>query len=470
MTVNASDREELLRLILSDGILRRSAEQPVLSRDGSSARWMLDTLSVSMGPRGAELAGRCLLELLERFDGRQIATYGITGVPLLQSAVLQSGGRAHGSLKRIEGRVDPLEPTILLDDSVSSGLSMREGTAFLEEAGLRVEGGVVLVRFGWDTGFARMRERGYHMEAVFDVWLDLMHNMDDEPKVNRNPTRWVREIPWDEQQAPEGLHPAHLARLAMDVYLGSGRIPRPPLRMDADYDARGGVWVSLRDRQEIYQRYARDGFWTFPWETPASAPEDVLRAALQTAKSLGEDAAKARRILERSHIAVTFFTKLEKCHAGQLDNDRYGMVVCSRERPWQMGGALPRMPGIDKECEQLTHAHQKNAKLLSFEPYDIYRHELCKAVEPGAQWQPSGVPLQRTRSCYSEAGKRAAARALDILRALTADSAEIGPQLADDLFPATLDSVYCDRISEWTSTGMRRLGDYAAGSRYPDAG
>ena len=131
-------------MILSDGILYRSARQPVLSRDGSSARWMLDTLAVSMRPRGAELAGRCLLDLLRRFDGRQIATYGMTGVPLMQSAIMQSGGRyhglivrkekkAHGSLKRIEGRIDPLEPTILLDDSVSSGLSMREGTEFLDK-------------------------------------------------------------------------------------------------------------------------------------------------------------------------------------------------------------------------------------------------------------------------------------------------------------------------------------------------
>src|SRR5579885_3125355 len=146
MTTYANDREELLRFILRDGILYRSPKQPVLSRDGSSARWMLDTLSVSMQPRGAELAGRCLLHLLAKFDGRQIATYGMTGVPLMQSAVLQSGGRyhglivrkevkAHGSLKRIEGRIDPHEPTILLDDSVSSGLSMREGTGLLEAAG-----------------------------------------------------------------------------------------------------------------------------------------------------------------------------------------------------------------------------------------------------------------------------------------------------------------------------------------------
>ncbi len=241
---------------------------------------MLDTLSVSMQPRGAELAGRCLLELMQKFEGRQIATYGLTGVPLMQSVVLQSGGRyhglivrkerkAHGSLKRIEGRIDFEEPTILLDDSISSGISMLEGTAFLEEAGLRVEGGVALVRFGWDGGFARMRERGYHMEAVFDVFQDLMERMDGEPKINPNPTRWVREFPWSEHQAPEDLHPAHLARLTIDAYLTDRMLPRPPLRMDANYDSSGGVWVSLRDRDEVYQRYARDGFWTFPGETRA---------------------------------------------------------------------------------------------------------------------------------------------------------------------------------------------------------
>ena len=454
MTKNATDREELLRLILLDGILRRSPSQPILSRDGTSARWMLDTLSVSLRPRGAALAGRCLLNLLEKFDGRQIATYGMTGMPLMQSIVLQSGGRyhglvvrkekkTHGSLKRIEGMIDPREPTILVDDSVSSGLSMREGTEFLEEAGLRVEGGVALVRFGYDAGFGRMRERGYHMEAVFDVWRDLMENMADEAKLTGNPTRWVRDFPWSEQQAREGLHPAHLARLAIEVYLDCGQLPRPPLRMDDDYDSTGGVWVSLRDRKEIYHRYARDGFWTFPGEVAAQAPEEVLRAALQAAKGLGDDAAEARRILERSQIAVTFFTALEKCHPGQLDNDRYGIVVCSRERPSQMGGALPRMPGIGNEWEQFRHAHQKNATLYSFEPYDVYRHDLCKVVEPDAQWPPSGVPFQSDGSWYSKpAVGVAAARALDILRALAGGSEEIEPPLPDDVFPDELHSLY----------------------------
>src|SRR6185503_16863212 len=161
-------RAELLDLLQRSGILYRCETQPILSRDGASARWMLDSLAVTLSPRGAELAGRCLLELLKRFDGRQIATYGLTGVPILQSCILQSGGRLrgllvrkerkkHGSLKLIEGPLDPGEPTVLLDDSISSGMSMEEATERLEQAGLRVEGGIGLVRFGWYGGYARMQ-------------------------------------------------------------------------------------------------------------------------------------------------------------------------------------------------------------------------------------------------------------------------------------------------------------------------
>src|SRR5687768_7090417 len=139
-------RAELIEMLRRQAILYRSETQPVLSRDGTSARWMLDSLSVTLSPRGAQLAGRCVLELLKRFDGRQIATYGLTAVPILQSCVLQSGGlyrgllvrkerKAHGSLKLIEGPLDKSEPVILIDDSVSSGMSMDEACARLEEAG-----------------------------------------------------------------------------------------------------------------------------------------------------------------------------------------------------------------------------------------------------------------------------------------------------------------------------------------------
>src|SRR5262249_40002306 len=96
-----SARAELIEMLRRQAILYRSETQPVLSRDGTSARWMLDSLAVTLSTRGAQLAGRCMLELLKRFDGRQIATYGLTGVPILQSCLLQDD-RYRGLLVRKE--------------------------------------------------------------------------------------------------------------------------------------------------------------------------------------------------------------------------------------------------------------------------------------------------------------------------------------------------------------------------------
>ncbi len=449
-----AERAELLDFLLKQGILYRTETQPVLSRDGTSARWMLDSLAVTLSPRGAELAGRCLLALLKHFDGRQLATYGLTGAPLLQACLLQAGGdyrgllvrkerKQHGSLKLIEGRIEPDEPVILIDDSISSGMSMDEGCRILEEAGLRVEGGVALVRFGWESGYASLQERGYHVEAVYDIWDDFMVKMEGEETALPNPSKWFPEFQWSPTQAPEGLHPAQLARVVLLAYLESGQLLRPPQRLDRDYDAAGGVWVSLRSREEIYERHARDGFWHFPGEARGTPAEDLVKACLRTADELPRGA-EGRALVESSHLAVTFFSALEECTVGQLDNDRYGIVVCSRERTGRMGGALPRMPGIGNEWEQFRHAGRRNGELLSFEPYVIYRHEVFKAVEPEAVWQPSGVPLEPQLFWHQNPAicEPVAERARDIVIARLLGVAETTSALADDLLPADLDSVY----------------------------
>ena len=396
-----SARAELLEMLRRDGILHRSPNQPVLSRDGTSARWMLDSLAVTLSPRGGQLAGACITQLLKRYDGHQIATYGLTGIPILQSCLLQDSRyrgllvrkerKQHGSLKLIEGVIDKSEPVILLDDSVSSGLSMEEATERLEEAGLRVEGGICLVRFGWYGGYARMQERGYHMEAVYDIWDDFISHMEDEEPPLANPSKWFPEFQWSSERAPEGLHPAELARHVLSEYLLSGKLLRPPDRLDANYDSAGGTWISVRSHKDIHRRHARDGFWHFPVEPRDSTAKDIVMASLRTAVDLprGEEGIK---LLNESGVAVTFFGPLERCNPGQLNNDRYGIVVRSLERPQKVGGALPRMPGIRGDWEQFQHARIKNAQLVSFEPYELFRHEVRKVVEPGIVWQPTGVP------------------------------------------------------------------------------
>ena len=446
-------RDELIEILRRRAILYRSETQPVLSRDGTSARWMLDSLAVTLSPRGAELAGRCVLELLKRFDGRQIATYGLTGVPILQSCILQDNRyrgllvrkerKRHGSLKLIEGPLDPAEPVVIIDDSISSGTCMDEAIERLEGEGLRVEGGICLVRFGWYGGYARMQERGYHMEAVYDIWDDFISHMDDEEKPLANPSKWFPAFEWDTRRAPENLHPAKLARLVISEYLSSGRLMLPPLSLDEKYDSAGGAWVSIRSRANIHRRHARGGFWHFPGETSRSAAEDLVMAALSTATDLpvGEE---GLRIVDESAFAVTFFSALEKCNPGQLDNDRYGIVVRSLERRTKMGGALPRMPGIVNEWAQFQHARMKNAQLVSFEPYELFRHDVVKAIEPEASWQPTGVPAPEEIPWHKD--KKIcgpiAERARDFVLVQLFDRSETTSRLPDDLLPQNVESLY----------------------------
>ncbi|MGH7868525.1 MAG: AMMECR1 domain-containing protein, partial [Candidatus Dormibacteraceae bacterium] len=397
-------RDELLELLRCEGILYRTGAQPVVSPDGSSGRWMLDSLSVTLTQRGGDRAAHCLLGLLQSFEGRQLATYGLTGVPLLQGCVLHGGGRyrgalvrkerkTHGSLKLIEGRLDKSEPVVVVDDSVSSGWSMWTCVRELEEAGFQVEGGVSLVRFCYERGTAKMLERGYRMAAVFDIYEDFIRHMDDEAPYILNPTKSFGTLHRSLRGAVEGRHPTSLARDVMVEYVRSGQVLEIPGKMDRGYDSAGGCWVSLRRRSNIYDRPARSGFWHFPGESRGTAEEDVVLASVRTAQQL----IRTRKpdileLIEECAIAVTFFSALEECTVGQLDNERYGIVVRSLERAPQMGGALPRMPGISTEWEQFYHAWRRNAQLFPFEPFQLYRHRVQKVVEPGVEWQPTGVP------------------------------------------------------------------------------
>lgn len=448
------ERRELLALLLKNGVLYRSLEQPIVSRDGVTARWMLNSLGVTLTSRGAELAGRCLLQLLKHFDGRQLATYGLIGVPVLQSCILQSQGRyrgllvrreakPYGAMRMIEGEIDRHQPVVLVDDSIASGTSFTEACERLQSAGLRVEGAVSLVRFGWFSGYSTIQERGYHVEALFDIYDDFMANMEGEAKPVSNPTKVFPKFEWSGERAPEGLHPAEMARVVLTEYLRTGKLLRPAARLDRDYDSSGGAWVSIRSRSNIHLRHAREGFWHFPGEPLWSTPEDVTRAALLTAQLLPRGEEGMAR-LNSSHIAVTFFSALQECTLGQLDNDRYGIVVRSLERSSVMGGALPRMPGIGNEFQQFQQARIANGKLLGIEPYVIYRHDVTKHVEPGVEWQRTGVPKTREHvTCDDpEVCGPIAERARDMVIAHLLKVPERTRPLPDNALPASLHSLY----------------------------
>ena len=442
----SSDRAELLQLLSTRGVLESTDERPVMSPSGERMSWMLDSLAVSMTPRGAELAARCLLVELAKFESTQIATYGLTAIPLLQACITLGGGKYTGIVVRkeakpwgaskiLEGTFDRTKPVVILDDSISSGNSMVKGIDQLEAAGLHVEGGLVLVRFGFGGGWARLRSRGLRMEMVFDVFRDMVPIADPPRMVPANPHARLPPFTWADVAAPDGLHPTALARRVMECFLAGEPIPRPPSALDADYDTRGGAWVSVRSRANVFDRHARNGLWVLPEEPAPSAGDAIVKAALRTAPMI------TREQLDSSALAVTNFGPLERTTVGELDGERYGILVHSLERPELWGGALPSMPTLFSDWAQFDHARTRNAKLVEFERFELFRHTVTKAIEPGAKWQVDGVPRPPAPR-WHEVAPRIAARARELVHAEITGTAARGQPIADELRAGEVEGIY----------------------------
>jgi orotate phosphoribosyltransferase/AMMECR1 domain-containing protein len=434
---------------------------------------MLETWPVSLTERGGRLGGQLLLALLERFEGRQIATLGMTAIPLLESVILQSGGRytglvirkerkAHGSSKLIEGPADKREPVVLLDDSISSGTSMFEAKKRLEEAGFIVEGGVALVRFGWKGGTSLMQQLGARIETVYDIWDDFMTQMPDERTPARNPSRPFHELPEAPTACPEGLSACELSRFVVEHVSRTGEVPAAPKKMSDDVDTAGGAWLSVRSRDNIHLRHAREGFWRFPWDAPSpGAADDVVLAASKVGAKL-RAAGNADTVLKSSGFALTTFGALEPCEPGDLDNDRYGIVVRSAERTWKMGGALPRMPGIATSWQQLQHARMKNAGLEKHEPFDVFRHDVHKLTESDITWQPTGVPRPPPSGVQLESVARPVLeRALSLVREQMGEPPKGLPAVVGDDAVGSVHSVYLTLYVDGRLAGCMgaKLGD-----------
>jgi orotate phosphoribosyltransferase/AMMECR1 domain-containing protein len=437
----SSRRSQLLETVLAEGILRGTESQPIFRVDGTTSRWMLDTLAFSLSARGSKLAARALLERLRTFEGRQLATFGTTGIPLMQAVIAESKGRysglivrkdvkAHGARRRVQGPRGK-GPVVILDDSLSSGFSIRECRRHLEDSGFEVEGALVLVRFGYDGVGSLLTEDGLRAEAIFDTDKDLRPLMEGEELPPLNPGKVFPKFTWSRTRAAERQHPAILARAAIASFLQTGSVPRPPRALDATYDGRGGVFVSLRRRSDIHERPARAGFWHFPEESQGTVPEEFLKACVLTADTLAFNVESPLDVLSDCAIAVTFFSRLEPCTLGALDNDSYGIVVRSRERRGVMGGALPRMPGIRDGWHQFRHAAWKNAQVYACEPIELLRHKLTKVIEPGESWQPTGVP----RSAASSDWEQNARPLTELARQWVLFHLGVGPRPAPSTLP-----------------------------------
>lgn len=387
-----SASEKLRSLLQREAFLFDGIDQKLVDQKGGRMSWVLYMWNIALTSEGANLIGQSLLEVLSKFDSVQIASYGLTSLPLVTAVVTLSGGKyngicirksreKHGTCRQIEGKGDPSKPVVVIDDCLCSGGSLNKAIAVLEREGYTVEGCLPIVNFPWRGGAEWARSLGYRVESLFDVWKDFGIEMPVHSSERRAPPPWNSLT-----SADEGLDPAQAARQMIEKYLETGSIPNAPKKFDRDYDARGGVFVSLRDKT-TGKRIARNGFLNID-PSKADLSSDLACAVNKTLTS--SLTAIQEHGVERLKIGVSLLSEQEPILPGLLDFREYGLTIRSVVHPWKIGGALPNTQFYNSDIGQLTHA-SKQGRFNGVEPLLYYRYKVEKVLEPGESWPAYGV-------------------------------------------------------------------------------
>ena len=92
----------------------------------------------------------------------------IMGLPM---GYVRSGAKDHGRQNRIEGRLEPGQKVVVVEDLISTGGSVIEVVEALREAGAEVLGVVSIFTYGMAKGLARLAEANVENTSLtnFDV-------------------------------------------------------------------------------------------------------------------------------------------------------------------------------------------------------------------------------------------------------------------------------------------------------------
>ena len=92
----------------------------------------------------------------------------LMGLPM---GYVRSGAKDHGRKNQIEGRLEPGQKVVVVEDLISTGGSVLEVVQILRDAGAEVLGVVSIFTYGMQNGLERLAEAGVenHSLTNFDV-------------------------------------------------------------------------------------------------------------------------------------------------------------------------------------------------------------------------------------------------------------------------------------------------------------
>ena len=145
-----TDRETLRRLLTEKAFVTAADGRVLRDRSGSHVPWLYYGGEVSLTAEGARLMASVVLERLGTFAATQLATYGLSAIPLVATCIAQGDSRYSGLIVRKEtkdhgegGNIigSPLRGAVLIvDDVITAGTAIRESIDIIRAAGARPAG------------------------------------------------------------------------------------------------------------------------------------------------------------------------------------------------------------------------------------------------------------------------------------------------------------------------------------------
>lgn len=165
------------------------------------------------------------------------------------------------------------------------------------------------------------------------------------------------------------ISPDQLARECLEYYLQKGSLPKMPEVLPLEYEARAGVFVSLKKDGQL-----RGCIGTVE-PVRDNLAEEIAANAVSAAVRDPRFPAVSREEMEDITVSVDILGPMEPVKSEKdLDPQKYGVLVRSGSRS---GLLLPRLEGINTVEKQVEIARSK-AAISPGEPVQLYRFKVTR--------------------------------------------------------------------------------------------
>ena len=178
------NREEEIRRLIAEDLLKIKAvflrpEEPFTWASGIKSPIYCDNRLTLTAPEVRNDVEESLAETIKaRYPGAEVlmgtATAGIAHAAItahlmgLPMGYVRSGAKDHGRGNQIEGRLEPGQKVVVVEDLISTGGSCIDTVNVLRDFGAEVLGIISIMTYGMKKGIDRMAEEGIDWVSLTD--------------------------------------------------------------------------------------------------------------------------------------------------------------------------------------------------------------------------------------------------------------------------------------------------------------